>query len=304
MVKFGKTGTDVTTAAVRLARACTGKKQVLVGGYHGWADWSAVTMEDKNRGIPDSGYSYKFDYGTDYLVPTNDDIAAIIIEPTHDAPAMKWLRHHCDEQGIVLIFDEIQTGFRYSLGGAQKLFGITPDLACFGKSMANGMPLSALVGKRDLMQMMDGKHGVFFSGTFFGDTLSIAASLATIDKMEKENVIQHLWNTGSEIRNSILQNPKSKYVELYGLDPLVKIKFKDWPSATKEQLQALFTQEMAKEGVLVLNAHGVSYSIKDPEIQRIVDAYSKTLNIMADAIENQGMITRYLTGTITGKAVR
>ncbi len=304
MVQFGKSGTDVTSAAIRLARAYTGRDHVLVGGYHGWADWSASTLEDKRRGIPDTvaHLSHKIEYGNlrdlehweHYL--HLEGIAAVIVEPTHDLEYLRALKVWCIKNSVILIFDEIQTGFRYSLGGAQQYFGVTPDLACFGKSMANGMPISALVGRRKYMLAMDGKSGVFFSGTFFGDTLSIAAALATIKKMEKEHVITHLHDVGNKIRSDISHRSGAS-LEFSGMNPLVKIKFKD------ADIQGLFTQEMAQQGVLCLNANCVSYAIKEPEIQRILKAYKHTLDLIDDA-QAHGHIKKYLKGSIQGQALR
>ncbi len=308
MVRFGKSGTDVTTAAIRLARAYTGKERVIVGGYHGWADWSMGPVEGKNFGIPDATarLSHKVTYGNTSQVQAildrlSGDIAAIIVEPTHDSSYLNWLRGICTRNDIVLIFDEIQTGFRYNLGGAQKFYNVTPDLACFGKSMGNGMPISALVGHQDLMKMMD---RVFYSGTFFGDTLSIAAALATIEKMEKENVITHLWNTGAELRDRVEQNIQSSCIKFIGPGPLVKIQFDDYENVTGQQLQALFTQEMAQQGVLVLNCHGVSYAHKKPEINRIVNAYQHTLNTMDACIQNPHLIDKLLVGNVKGIPLR
>lgn len=303
MVQFGKSGTDVTSAAIRLARAYTGRDHVLVGGYHGWADWSASTLEDKKRGIPDyvSALSHKIEpwdmNSLEWIgIGLHNSIAAVIVEPTHNPEYLKALRLWCTQNGTILIFDEIQTGFRYDLGGAQEYFGVTPDLACFGKSMANGMPISALVGKRDLMQKMDGKSGVFFSGTFFGDTLSMAAALATIKKMEKEHVITHLHDVGNKIRSAISHRSGSS-MEFSGMNPLVKIKFKG------TDIQALFTQEMAQQGVLCLNANGVSYAMKEPEIQRILKAYKHTLDLIDDASAH-GHIKKYLKGSIQAQGLR
>lgn len=303
MVQFGKSGTDVTSAAVRLARAVTGRDHVLVGGYHGWADWSASKLDGKNRGIPDTvaHLSHYFEYGNpgtlrfwnDY---GNNKIAAVIVEPTHDPEFLRELRTWCTVHGIVLIFDEIQTGFRYNLGGAQTYWKVEPDLACFGKSMGNGMPISALVGKRDLMKMMDGKNGVFFSGTFFGDTLSMAAALATIKKMERENVINHLFEVGMKIRSAI-SHRSGKVMEFQGISVLTKIKFKD------SDIQALFTQEMAQQGVLCLNANCVSYAMKEPEVQRVLKAYKHTLDVIDEAVA-EGQVKQLLKGSIQGQDVR
>ena len=161
MVKLGKTGTDVTSAAIRLARAYTGRDHIAVGGYHGWQDWS-MGPTDRNLGIPldTRKLSHRIDPdGTIHCSPSR--LAAIIVEPNELGHLTK-LREFCTQHGIVLIFDEIITGFRYGLGGAQKLFGVTPDLACFGKAMANGMPISALVGRRDIMNLCEPPNNIFY----------------------------------------------------------------------------------------------------------------------------------------------
>ena len=210
MVKFGKSGTDVTTAAIRLARAYTGRDHVLVGGYHGWSDWS-MACTDRNLGIPleVKNLSYRIAYGDRAQVERHNvlskNVAAVIVEPNDNADYLKWLREYCTIHGIVLIFDEVITGFRYAMGGAQELFGVTPDLACFGKAMANGMPISAIVGKRDIMKLMSPPNNIFYSGTMFGETLSIAAAIACIKKMQREGVISHLWAQGDRLRHEITE---------------------------------------------------------------------------------------------------
>lgn len=312
MVRFGKTGTDVTSAAVRLARAAKQCDHILVGGYHGWADWSIAGDGDKNLGVPfpTKKVSHKFQYGDTkqvqwFLDSMRGMIAAIIVEPTENRSYLRWLREVCDRNDIVLIFDEIQTGFRYDLGGAQSWFGVTPDLACFGKAMGNGMPISALVGKKELMKLFEPPDSVFFSGTFFGDTLSIVAAIATIEKMRAEDVVGHLWRTGVEIKEDLRFSENiSENFEIYGPACLTKIRFKDHPNVTKEQAQALFTQEMAQRGVLILNAHGLSYAHKEPEVTRICNAYEHTFAIMNECLAKQGEIDKVLKGTIKGIGVR
>src|SRR5207245_931774 len=122
--------------------------------------------------------------------------AACIVEPEADPAYLAALRKFCDIADTVLIFDEVITGFRFDLGGAQNLFGVTPDLATFGKAMANGMPLSAIVGRKDIMAKFEPPDNIFYSGTMFGETLSIAAGIATIAKLEREQVIPKLWRAG------------------------------------------------------------------------------------------------------------
>lgn len=317
MVKFGKSGTDVTSAAIRLARAYTGGDHVLVGGYHGWADWSMAVVDGKNTGIPDGirKLSHRFKYGNRQDIEwlhsvLTKDIAAIIVEPMDDKEFLHWLREFCSKKGIILIFDEIKTGFRYSLGGAQKHFNVTPDLACFGKAMGNGMPISALVGKRDIMKMLKPENGIFYSGTFFGDTLSIAAALATIKKIEEEKVIDHLWATNDKIINELTNTPDLyPAVSLSGMLPLWSLKFRDHENpatgldVTGQELQSLFIQEMAQQGVLIIAENGVTFAHKEPEVKRIIQAYSHTLGIISDGLK-ENKIKQLLKGRTAGASLR
>lgn len=282
MVKFGKSGTDVTTAAVRLARAYTGRKHIGVGGYHGWADWS-MACTDKSLGIPDelkdlSNRISEIEYPTSF--------AAIIVEPNENKD-LKEIRELCDRHGVVLIFDEILTGFRYDLGGAQKLYGVTPDLACFGKAMANGMPISALVGRKHIMNKFNDPK-LHYSGTFFGDALSIAAAIATIKKIESHRVIDHLELCAS-ISNRGFAEAKVKHgltgeIELSGQQSHQTLKFKD------DKIRSLFMQEMIQNGVLIINRPTFSFAHKMPELNRVVTAYDNTFKTIRAAIDD-GSIT-------------
>ena len=276
MVRFGKSGTDVTTAAVRLARAYTGRSHVMATGYHGWADWS-MSRTDRNSGIPGPVRSLthlrlEFDY---------EYYAAIIVEPNDDPDKLKWLRGVCDKFGIVLIFDEVITGFRYSLGGAQGVFGVTPDLACFGKGMANGMPISALVGKKQIMKKLD-TPDVFYSGTFFGETLSMAAAIATINKLKREDVLKKIYDNGLDLQEHIQFT-----IEDYGLEDSInvtgwptntKISFNNFQKLSADQMRALFMSEMAQNGVLIINCNGLTYAHGKPELDRVKTAYDETMN--------------------------
>jgi glutamate-1-semialdehyde aminotransferase len=160
-VRYSKTGCDVTTAAVRLARAFTGKNTVLCCGYHGWHDWYIGTT-DRNKGIPqvtqDLTYTFNYNDIDSVINSIDNDTAAIILEPiVFEAPKdnfLQKLRDICDEKGILLIFDEMWSGFRLAAGGAQEYFGVRADLACFSKAVANGMPLSILTGRKDVMKLL------------------------------------------------------------------------------------------------------------------------------------------------------
>ncbi len=309
MVRFGKNGSDVTSAAIRLARAHQDNAGIIIAnGYHGWHDW-AVTKTPRSGGVPATGQSLRA--SLEYILSECDlsQWAAVIVEPDgHDRKQLSELRTKCSETGCVLIFDEIITGFRWSLGGYQRHIGVTPDLACFGKSMANGMPISALVGKREIMKRLEPPDNVFYSGTFFGETLSIAAALATIKKMERENVIAHLWEVGEEIKvgvtHLIERYDLASVVKLTGEAPRTLINFEAHPNATVAQLRSLFIQEMAQSGVLIINANCMSYSIRLPEVTRIIKAYAYTLKSIRECLIKDGEVELRLKGNVTASPVR
>jgi len=299
MVKFGKGGTDVTTAAIRAARAYTKRDIVVMTGYHGWADWSMCTT-DRNRGIPEGigQYSRRIDYGNyeafeKWFKDHGDETAAIIVEAEGDAPFLRWIRDMSTKYGIVLIFDEVITGFRWALGGAQKYYNVTPDMATFGKAMANGMPLSAVVGRRSIMKVFEPPENIFYSGTMFGETLSLAASLATIKKMQRENVIQHLWKVGAEIdlemRRLLDRYDLHDFIKLHGEFPKVFVTFRDADNATANQIRTLFMQTMIENGVLIIGSNNVSWSIREPELRRIFKAYDATFDTIKEAIDEDCM---------------
>ena len=207
-----KNGNDVTSAAVRLARCYTGKDHILFCGYHGWPDWY-TSQTSKNGGIPTciSELSHRFAYNDidslhSLIGQYKSDIACIIMEPVIgrvENPADQFLekiRELATQLGIVLIFDEVVTGFRFHKFGAQTKFGVTPDLSCFGKAIANGMPFSTLVGKAEIMSKFD---EVFYSLTNAGETLSLAAAKAVIEFYDQVDVPAYLAKSGEALRQGL-----------------------------------------------------------------------------------------------------
>ena len=296
MVRFGKNGTDATSAAIRLARAYTGRDHIIALGYHGWQDWY-IGSTTRNKGVPDavSELTHRIPYNDissvkEIIEQYHDDVAAIIMEPmTADEPLPGYLeeiRSLTYEKEIVLIFDEVITGFRYSLGGAQELFDVTPDLATFGKAMGNGMPISAVVGRSDIMSEME--H-VFYSGTFGGETLSIAAAIAVVDKMIHEPVIEKLWSNGTllseGIKEKILLNDLSNIVTLKGKPPWTILSFHDNESASAEVMKTFYMVEMLNNGVLTLGTHNICYAHNDDDINMVLSAYDIVLSKLADEIK-------------------
>jgi len=303
MVRFGKNGSDVTAAAIRLARAYTGKDHVVALGYHGWQDWY-ISATTRNKGIPSDfeKYTHRLPYNDKGVITAVfeeyvGNIAAVILEPMNiDCPMdgyLEFLRDICDKHKTVLVFDEIITGFRYSLGGAQELFNVVPDLSCFGKAMGNGMPISAVVGKAEIMQEM---QEIFFSGTFGGETLSIAASIAVIDKMQSKQVIESLWQKGeflsAGVNRLIKQFNLSNVVSLKGKSPWMILDFKDSGVWNSFEIKTLYIVEMLKNGVLSQGTHNVCYAHSQRDLDQVIMAYQSTFSIIARAI--QGSVKEYL----------
>ncbi len=262
MARFGKNGSDATSGAVRLARAHTGRDKIALSGYHGWHDWYIGTTA-RRLGVPDAvqalSTSFPFndaDALERLLVAEPNAYAAVILEPAGiEAPAPGFLervRALTERFGVVLVFDEIITGFRVALGGAQKHYNVVPDLACVGKAMGNGMPISAVVGRKAIMRRME---DIFFSGTFGGETLSLAAALATIDALERQDGIARMHALGARLRAAL-----GALLTRHGLSQAFKATGPDWwprlavmpdERTPGPVLQSLMQQELAEDGVLI-----------------------------------------------------
>jgi len=261
LVRFGKNGSDATTAAIRLARAYTGRDKVAICGYHGWHDWYIGTTT-RHIGVPaavrDLSTTFPFndaDALEKLLRAEPTAYAAVIMEPAGArAPAPGFLervRAITEKYGVVLIFDEIIAGFRINIGGAQAHYGVTPDLSSFGKSMANGMPISAVVGRAEIMRLMD---KIFFSATFGGEALSLAAGVATIDKLVRENVPARLAARGAKLRDAA-----NVVLERRGFGGVAQFEGDGWwprlkltnPACDVDILNSLFRQEFVENGLLI-----------------------------------------------------
>lgn len=212
MAAFAKNGSDAVTAAVRLARAATGRTRILACAdpFHASDDWWLSTQPKKWGTVEQGTELFPYNEIGPFIGGRlfNRDVAAIVMEPmSFEYPNAGWLQEvleMCDLFGTVLIFDEVITGFRFDLRGAQHVFGVTPDLACFGKAMANGFSVSALVGKRSIMELADGKHGVHaMSSTHGGETHALAAALATIDVCEREDVSGYIGRIGKRLQDGL-----------------------------------------------------------------------------------------------------
>jgi glutamate-1-semialdehyde-2,1-aminomutase len=295
MVRFGKNGSDVTAAAVRVARGYTGRDKVARCGYHGWQDWY-IGSTNRYLGVPDAVRELTLTFPYNNLDTLHrlfrehrNQIACVIMEPvTFDVPAPGYLvsvREICHQNGSLLVFDEIVTGFRIALGGAQEYFGVTPDLACFGKGMANGFPLSAVVGRADVMRLFE---QVFFSGTFGGETASIAASLATIRELRRRSAIPTIWTHGGtlqyEMQRLFNKHSIARCVDCVGLPPWTTVRISGLTEEPTLALRSYFQQECIRRGVLTHGSHMVSLSHNEPVIREALAVYAEVIPLLAEAI--------------------
>lgn len=302
MVRFSKTGCDVTSAAVRLARAFTKRDKVLSCGYHGWHDW-AIAVTDRNAGIPEAvrDLSYTIQYNDLQSVydGIDEDTACVILEPAvFEAPKqgfLEGLREICSRNGTLLIFDEMWTGFRFALGGAQERFGVQADLACFSKAIANGMPISVLSGRGDVMRLFD--KDVFFFTTFGGEALSLAAAKATIMELRDKEVPALLERHGDKLKdgyNRIARDLDLAYTACSGFGCRSIVTFAPKTGSALE-LKSLVQQEMIARGVLWSGFHNMSASHSDADVERVLAAYAEVLPILRDAVA-KGRVSELLRG--------
>ncbi len=294
MMRFCNSGTEATYHAIRVARAYTKRKKIVKfeGAYHGWHDYVSVSSSPslKDAGprespasIPDTeGLSREVVKNT-IVVPFNDpevmektikkhrdDIAALITEPILHGNAacivpkdgfLRFLREITEENQIVLIFDEVVSGFRHHLGGAQKLFNVTPDLTTFGKAMANGFPVAAVCGKRDILEMFKPIGKIDYGGTFNGNPVSMAATLATIRELEKGDICQNLFNLGEKFRNQldeVIAELKLK-AQIVGFGSVFQLLFTDREIhdyrdvlTSNTELFKKFQKEMMNRGIFMI----------------------------------------------------
>jgi glutamate-1-semialdehyde 2,1-aminomutase len=299
-VRYGKNGSDATSGAIRAARAHTGRDRVAVCGYHGWQDWY-VGSTLRDLGVPQATkeLTHAFVYNNldslnDLLRAHPDEFAAVILEPMGIAEPkdgfLEGVRELCTKHGTVLVFDEIITGFRFSRGGAQELFNVTPDLTTFGKGMANGYPLSVVTGRGDIMKQME---EVFFSFTAGGEALSLAAARATLNKIQREPVVETLRARGQAVQDGCLA-----LIEKHGMAHILDTSghpawnfliIKDAGKYTQWEIKSLWMQEIQARGILCLGTHNMSYAHSEADVARLLQVYDEVFPIMRDAVDNEAM---------------
>ena len=293
-VRFGKNGSDATAGAVRAARAFTGRDRVLCCGYHGWQDWFIGTTL-RSAGVPNAvrelttPFAYNDLDALEALLTRHDgDVACIIMEPMGIVPPapgyLEGVRALADRFDTVLIFDECWTGFRIHLQGAYGAFGVAPDLACFGKALGNGVPISAVVGRGDIMDVFD---EVFFSFTFGGDLLGITAADAVLNVLEREPVLAHVEKIGTALmhgmRDQIARHGLGGNVGLDGYPARHVLSFKG-DGEDGMLLKSIFQQEGIAGGVLAAGWHAPSYAHTMEDVDKTLAAYDAAFAALASGL--------------------
>lgn len=292
MAALVKTGSDATTVAIRVARGYTNKTKIARCGYHGWHDWCV----EVKGGIPQKLYEdiYEFHYNDldeleAILKANKDDMAAIIVTPVgHPLAAdvqmpkpgyLEGVRALADKYGCLLIFDEIRSGFRCSIGGAQKHFGVTPDLSTFGKAMANGYAIAALVGKEEYMKVLADK--VFLSSTFFPNSDSIVAALKTIEILQRDKVLDVIAAKGfmfaKQVEKVVAESQMP--VTFSGAPWMPFVTFpKDETGLYKKLRNEFYTQLIRRKVFLQPYHHGyICYRHTDEDLAYTVQAIKESL---------------------------
>jgi glutamate-1-semialdehyde aminotransferase len=294
---FLKTGSDGTTASIRIARAYTGRIKVMRCGYHGWHDWSV----EMKGGIPEKLYEdvHEFRYNEltqleDLMAKYGDLTAAIIMtpfgHPNHqkmETPApgfLEGVKEIAARYGTVLIFDEVRTNFRLSMGGAQELYAVTPDLSVLGKGMANGYAISAVSGKDEVMMAAASK--LFISSTFFPNSDGYVAALKTIEILERENVIEKIWEKGGRFLKRVrdIVDKHDAGAEVTGVAPMFYITFKRDEAATHRARRDDFYTQLIRRGIFLHpHHHGyIAYRHTEEDLDATVEAIDEAMAYVAE----------------------
>jgi glutamate-1-semialdehyde 2,1-aminomutase len=284
MMRFLKNGADATFAAVKLARAFTNKELILMCGYHGMHDWS-ISVSENNAGVPINirENTLLFEYNNmvqieELFSKHKDKIAAVILEPIQaNGPEdgyLEFLRRLTNDNNTLLIFDEVVSGFRYALGGAAEMFQVIPDIIAFGKGMANGMPLSVVAGRHEIIELIESKR-VFISTTFGGETLSMASAIKTIEILEK-NSFKGMWKLGDlmfdGLKSQIIRYGLEDVCEVLGLSIHCGPIFKNYKGLDKFTFASIFNIELVKHGILSVGINNINLSHSKADIEQYLTA--------------------------------
>jgi glutamate-1-semialdehyde 2,1-aminomutase len=312
-VLFGKNGSDACTAAVRLARAKTGRAKILFCGYHGWQDWYVETKDFARTGVPERRnpllLRFPFNDLTGFLKLLHahrGEVAGVIIEPAgpveegsldaqlQDADP-EFLRGVADatrREGALLIFDEIITGFRYPGGSVQKATGVVPDLACFGKALSAGMPLSALVGRKDAFASVGGIH---YGPTYSNEIYSLVAAREALTIYRENDVPRHIWDHGNRLKQGInkLCQHLGAPAEVIGPPFRMLLRFTEPDELRRTLMRTLVQQELLHRGVLTLMGFMLpSFAHDESALTETLDAFAHALRTLVEVSADDSFARR------------
>lgn len=315
MVRYARTGGEAVAVATRIVRAYSKKDKIAFCGYHGWHDWYLSTnlTGEKNlighllpglspmgvpRGLAKTALPFYYNKINELeKIIKQHDIGAIIMEPTrHQEPKdgfLQKVRQIANQNKIVLVFDEISAGFRQNVGGVHLLYKVYPDIAVFGKAISNGYPMSAIIGRKKIMQAA---QKTFISSTYWTERVGPTAALATIKKMKKNNTPKHLDKIGRMIGEG-WKNIAAKHnldISVGGPSPLINFSFN---YKNSQEVKTLFIQEMLKRGFLAFPTVYVSYSHKEQHVQKYLKAVDRVFGIIRAAIK-RNQVKKLLKGPV------
>ena len=316
MVRYARAGGEAMAIAARIARAYTGRDVIAFCGYHGWADWYLATnLQEKDalaehllkglepRGVPKGlrGTILPFRYNRiedlEAILKKHPKLAAVIMEPIHgEEPRNGFLnkvRALARKSGAVFVFDEITMGFRLAMGGAHMRYGIKPDMAVFAKAMSNGYPMAAIIGRREVMQAA---QSTFISSTFWTDRIGPVAALATIRKMKRVNLHEHLERIGQSVKAVWLSAGRKHGIDIHwhGVAPLLGFAF---PGPDPQALKTLFVQEMLRRGFLATDQFYASGAHTAAHVRQYGRALDGAFAVLSDAIRTHS-VRRRLKGPV------
>jgi len=318
MVRYARTGGEAMAIAIRIARAYTGKDLILFCGYHGWHDWYlAANLADdkaldghllsglKPKGVPRAlkGTAIPFNYNDkNTFIKLIDkhrrNIAAVVMEPIRnyypEERFLETIREVTRKEGIVLIFDEITSGWRLTVGGAHLIFKIEPDICVFAKAISNGYPMAAIIGKKKIMEAI---QGTFVSSTYWTERIGPMAALATIKKLEKGNVPAYLESIGKKVQEGWKELAKKYNLNIIvsGIYPLGHFYFNYGDNSLI--LKTLFTQLMLEKGFLATTAFYASYAHKEEYVENYLKAVDEVFAFISKTIQ-KGNPEKYLKGPV------
>jgi glutamate-1-semialdehyde aminotransferase len=313
MVRYFLSGSEATSAAVRIAQAHTNRKKIVTYGYHGWHDWTRIVRTGPTRGMADyldmihcpvesithvpeevSNNTLELEYNNlgslENLMRTEgDEIACIIMEPFYfelpEKGFLEGVRDTAHRYGSVLLFDEVKTGMRVSLGGAQEYLGVTPDISVFSKAIANGYPFSLVAGKREYMRACE---SLWFAGTNCGNAVGISAALATIRESRRVGACDHIWKLGERIMKG-MQELLARYeipAEMGGLPPMPFLTFKGDNREMKKKLTGMYLSGLISRGVFMPLEHCfyISFSHTVEDIDHTLNAIEESFKAIKKSI--------------------